>query len=26
MAEKEDDVLLDMDNIEHSWDEEEWVW
>jgi antitoxin MazE len=26
MAENEDDFLLDMDNIEHSWDEEEWKW
>jgi antitoxin MazE len=26
MAENEDDTLLDMNNIEHSWDEEEWVW
>jgi antitoxin MazE len=26
MAENEDDLLLDTDNIEHSWDEEEWKW
>jgi antitoxin MazE len=26
MTENEDDTLLDMDNIEHSWDEEEWIW
>lgn len=26
MAEKGDDALLDSDQTDHSWDEEEWVW
>ena len=26
MAENKDDGLIDIDNIESSWDEEEWKW
>jgi len=26
MAENDDDTLLEMINIDHSWDEEEWIW
>lgn len=26
MAKNKDDVLLDEDILDHSWDEEEWTW